>query len=79
VDDDEGDVVPGILAHDVGRGGRPVEALDLAVAGVLDHHGRRIRRLAVPHFLPQISPAMRCSWRRRLPESSSERVVAFGF
>ena len=57
VEDDERDVVPGIPAHDVSRSGRPVEALDLAVARVLDHHGRRIRRLAVSHFLL-------CEWLR---------------
>ena len=60
--DDEGDVVAGVPAHDVRRGGRPVKALDLAVARVLDHHGRRVRRLAVPHAhvsrapVPQRSP-----------------------
>ena len=49
VEDDEGDVVAGVPAHDVRRCGRPVEARHLAVARVLDHHGRRVRRLTVPH------------------------------
>jgi len=45
---DERHVVPGVAAHHLRRGGRPVQPLHLA-AGVLDHHGRRLRRLAVAH------------------------------
>jgi hypothetical protein len=48
-EDDERDVVPGVAAHHVGRGGRAVQSLHLA-ARVLDHHGRRLRRLAVAHL-----------------------------
>jgi hypothetical protein len=43
-------LVPWIPMHDVHRDGRPVEALELAVARVLDQHGGRIRHLAVRHF-----------------------------
>jgi hypothetical protein len=41
--------VPCIPAQDVLRRSRPVKAVSIAVAWVLDHHGRRIRR-ALPHF-----------------------------
>nr|CAB3482975.1 unnamed protein product [Digitaria exilis] len=49
-EDDEGDVVPGVASHHLAGGGRPVQPLHLP-AGVLDHHGRRLRRLAIAHLL----------------------------
>lgn len=60
--DDGGDVVARVSRHDRARGQRPVRALRAALAGVLDHHRRHLRRLAVAHC--SVSPATRTRRRR---------------
>lgn len=46
--DDEGDVVAGVRIHDVVSTDRPVNPLHF-VTRMLNHHRRRLRRLAIPH------------------------------
>lgn len=80
----EGDVVAWVAAHDVRRGGRPVEPLHLA-ARVLDHHRRHLRRLAIPHRRrrrpypqPTTSPASPMAPFDEEEEEEEEVVVAGG-
>jgi hypothetical protein len=57
-EDDESDVVAGVVPHDLLHRGGPVQPLHLP-AGVLDDDRCRLRRLAVAHGAPLRLPAAR--------------------
>lgn len=55
--DDGGDVVARVGRHDRAGGERPVRAFRAALGGVLDHHRRHLRGLAVAHCSVSVSSA----------------------
>jgi hypothetical protein len=58
--------------HHLRRAGGPVQPLR-APARVLDHHRRRLRRLAIPH--PAEAAEAPCDQKRAMARSESEQVV----
>jgi len=70
-EDDERNVVPRVVPHDLGGGGGPVEAVDLP-AGVLDDDRRHLRRLAVAHRARPLSAAAAAAlvWWFREPRAT---------